>query len=248
MQRSALPGVAVFLFSTLGATLASAQVPDKFTNLKVFPADTPKRELMNNMREFTWALGVRCNHCHVGQDPNSLEGYDFASDEKEPKRVARAMLQMAREINQRLLPAAGRQSPVQVRCVTCHHGVTKPQTLDQVLTAEIEKGGVPAAAARYRELRQEHYGSAAYDFSPQSLNNVAENLARGQNNVDGAIEVAKLNVEFNGDKGESHLGLAGLYSMKGDKEAAIASIERALALDPEDGRAKRMLERVRSGK
>ena len=247
MPRSAML-VAVFLFLSLGAALASAQIPDKFTNLKVFPADTPKRELVDRMREFTGALGVRCNHCHVGQDPNSLEGYDVASDDKETKRVARAMLQMAREINSHLLPTTGRQSPMEVRCVTCHRGVTKPQTLDQLLTAEIAKGGVPAATARYRELRQQYYGSGSYDFGPRALNSVAENLARGQNNVDGAIEVAKLNVEFNGDKGESHLGLAGLYATKGDKDAAIACIERALAINPEDGRAKQMLERVRSGK
>ncbi len=227
---------------------AFAQIPDQFTNLKILPKDMPKRELVNLMRDFAGALGVRCNHCHVGESTTSLEGFDFAADDKEHKRVARAMLQMTNEINGKLVPAAGRESPVQVRCVTCHRGVTKPQTLDQVLIAEIAKGGVPAATARYREMRTQYYGSGSYDFSARSMNVVAETLARGQNNVDGAIDMMKVHVEFNPEKAEGYMGLGQLYMMKEDNAAAILALERALALEPENPQTKQMLERVRSGK
>ena len=244
MHRFAVFCGVVLLVLACGATAALAQVPDKFTNLKVLPKDMPKRELMDVMRSFTAALGVSCDHCHVSK--NDVD--DFASDDKAPKRTARAMLQMAGEINQRLLPAAGLESPMQVRCITCHRGVTKPQTLDQVMTAEITKGGVAGATARYRELRGQYYGSGSYDFGPRTLNNVAETLARGQNDIDGALELLKLNEEFNADKIDTHLAVGQLYAMKGNTDAAVASIERALKIDPENERAKQMLERIRAPK
>ena len=244
MRRFAVLCATTLLFLVFGVSVALAQVPDKFTNLKVLPKDIAKRDLLDTMRSFSMALGVGCEHCHV--EKNGAD--DFAADDKAPKKSARAMLQMVGEINQKLLPTAGIESPVQVRCITCHRGVTKPQTLDQVLTAELTKGGVPAATARYRELRGQYYGSGSYDFGPRPLNNVAETLARGQNNIDGALELLKLNEEFNADKAETYLALGQLQNMKGDTEAAVASVERALKIDPTNERAKQMLERIRAPK
>jgi len=109
------------------ATPAPAQIPEKFTNLRVLPKDIPREELVRVMRGFTGALGVRCNHCHVGPGPATLEGFDFASDDKEAKRVARVMMRMTREINTRLLPQTGRSPLTEVRCMTCHRGVAKPE-------------------------------------------------------------------------------------------------------------------------
>ena len=40
--------------------------------------------------------------------------------------------------------------------------------------------------------------------------------------------------------------LGQFYLAKGEKEAAITSLERSLELDPENGRAKQMLERARA--
>lgn len=244
MQRQVLTLALVILLLACSAIVTVAQVPDKFTNLKILPKDMPKRELMDVMRNFSAALGVGCEHCHVEKP----DGDDFAADDKAPKRAARAMMQMANDINQRLLPTAGLESPMQVRCITCHRGLTKPQTLDVVLTAEIGKGGVAAAAARYRELRRQYYGSGSYDFGPRPLNTVAETLARGQNNVDGALELLKLNEEFNADKVDTYLAIGQLHAMKGNTDAAVASIERALKLEPENQRAKQMLERIRAPK
>ncbi len=247
-MRRFFPSILAFGVALILAPAALAQIPDQFTNLKVLPKDIPKRELVSLMRGFAGALGVRCNHCHVGESATSLEGFDFASDDKETKRVARAMLQMTNEINGKLLPTIGRESPLQVRCATCHRGVTKPQTLDQILLAVVAKGGAPAAVARYRELRTQYYGTGSYDFSGRSMNTVAETLARGQNNFDAAIELMQLHIEFNPDKADGYLALGQLYSMKGDKEAAITAMERAVALEPENEQAKQMLESVRSGK
>ena len=211
---------------------AAGQIPDTFTNLQVFPKDVPKAELVAAMRSFAGALGVRCNHCHVGSSPTSLEGFDFASDAKEPKKVARAMMRMTREINARLLPETGRSPLVQVRCVTCHRGVTRPEPLVDVLKATAAKGGVPAALARYRELREKHHGRGAYDFGAPTLNQLAESLA--ESDLAGAIAVQAFNLEANPGIATSHALLGRLLEKKGDRAGALAEFERAAALDPKE--------------
>ena len=81
------------------ATQTLAQIPDKFTNLKILPKEIGRGELVGIMRDYAGALGVRCIHCHVGDDPNDLDSVDFASDAREPKRVARAMMRMVKSYN-----------------------------------------------------------------------------------------------------------------------------------------------------
>ncbi len=222
----------------------TAQVPDEFTNLKIFPKDIGKRELMSVMREFSGALGVRCSFCHKG--PDNLEGMDFATDELEHKRVTRAMMKLTQEINDKLLPTIGRDSVMRVRCVTCHRGIAEPEQLDDILEAVAEADGVDAAIARYRELRDEHYGAGSYDFGAGTLNGVAEELARGKNDMDGAIKLVELNIELNPRDAYSHIMLGQLHMQKGDKPAALASLRRAVELEPDNGYAKRMLARIES--
>jgi lipopolysaccharide biosynthesis regulator YciM len=171
---------------------------------------------------------------------------DFASDKMETKRVARAMMKMSDEINNTLLPATGRESTLQVRCVTCHRGVARPQQLDDLLAATVESDGVDAAVQQYRTLRAEHYGSAAYDFSAATLNSLAETLARESDDTKAAVKVLELNLEHNPDSAYAHLMLGQVQMQNGDKEAAIASIERALELEPDNDYAKRMLQRVKA--
>src|SRR6187431_2138432 len=77
------------------------QPPDP-TNLQVLPKDIPKPQLIQMMRGFTMGLGVRCEHCHVGEG-NDLSKFDFASDARPEKVTARRMIGMAREINTKLL-------------------------------------------------------------------------------------------------------------------------------------------------
>jgi len=247
LARNTVLCVALWGTIVLGsAGIAAGQIPDKFTNLQVLPKDIGKGELVGMMRGFAGALGQRCNFCHKGEDPNSLEGYDFASDDSEHKRVARVMMQMVQEINGTLLPKIGREPEHEVSCVTCHHGVKEPETMEDVLHEAIEKGGVPAAAARYRELREEYYGKGAYDFSSGPMNSVAETLVRQGNDLDGAIELMRANVEFNSDEPFAHLMLGQLYSQKGDKDAAVASVTRALELEPNNEWAQQMLQRMKS--
>jgi tetratricopeptide (TPR) repeat protein len=234
----------VILF--VASTPVAAQIPDEFTNLKVLPKDISKREMVSIMRGFAGALGVRCKHCHVGEDPNSLEGYDFASDDPEPKRVARAMMKMSASINQELMPTTGRKDAMRVTCVTCHRGLTEPETIEKLMLGVIEDEGVSAAEARYVALREQYYGQGAYDFGPGPLGSIAETLAQEKNDVEGAISIMKLSVEVNPDNAGSHLMLGRLYAASGDNEAAVAAIERSLELEPDNPWAKQMLDRVKS--
>jgi tetratricopeptide (TPR) repeat protein len=227
------------------ASGAAAQIPDKFTNLQVLPKDIPRNQLVQIMRGFAGALGVRCQHCHVGSVPEDLRTFDFASDEKETKKVARVMLRMMQEINTHLLPQTGRTPLVTVQCVTCHHGLTKPQPLVDVLSATMEKDGVEAAIKEYGELREKYYGRGAYDFGAPSLNMLAERLA-GQKNVEAAIAVQEFNVKANPGIATSYSLLANLYEQKGDRAAARASIEKAIALEPGEAFYKRRLQELQA--
>jgi hypothetical protein len=67
------------------------------------------------MRQFTQALGVTCDHCHV-------QG-DRASDDNPKKNVARMMITLVRDINGKFPDAKEH-----VTCYTCHRGKVTPET------------------------------------------------------------------------------------------------------------------------
>ena len=136
-----------------------AQTPQaewKGENLQHFPKDISRARLTQRMREFSFALNVRCQYCHAGGDGVSFEGVSFASDEKPAKVKARAMLRMLDQINGTILPQlASRATPrVDVDCATCHRGLALPKSLQTTLLETIEKDGTAAAVSQYRSLRQ----------------------------------------------------------------------------------------------
>jgi hypothetical protein len=102
--------------------------PPEPHNLKVLPASTTTAQILPPMRSFAAALGTNCGYCHVwtsAGDPSN----DYAADTKTPKLVARVMMQMVNDINQRL--AANIKKPAdqitQVQCMTCHRGEAIPK-------------------------------------------------------------------------------------------------------------------------
>jgi photosynthetic reaction center cytochrome c subunit len=247
IPASSIPGVMVCLALLLARTSA-AQIPDKFTNLKVLPKNITKDRLISVMRGFSMGLGVRCEHCHVDDDTSTPKRVDFASDEKKEKKIARVMMKMASEINGSLLPKTGIQSPAQVRCVTCHHGLPRPETLADAVEEAIQKGGVQAGQDKYRQLREKYYGSAAYDFRPLSLAQVAEWLAGERKDLDGAISVIQFSLGIDPNAAESYVSLGRMQEAKGDKPGAIASYKKALELQPENERVQQQLQQLESGK
>ncbi len=228
------------------AAPAGAQTPDGFQNLQVLPGDIERRALIDVMRSFAGSLGVRCNHCHVGENVDTLEDFDFASDDKETKRVARAMMKMTRAINETHLPATGRESLLEVRCATCHHGVQKPQGLRDLLAGELEKGGVEAVGARYRALHEKHFGRGTYNFSEFTLTGLAERVARDQSNPAMALELLDLNATLHPESAYTYVMKGRIQTMTGAQDAAIKSFERALEIKPDDQRARRELDRLKA--
>jgi tetratricopeptide (TPR) repeat protein len=198
-QRRAHLGIAATLLLVAFPQVVQAQwPPTKFTNLKVLPGDIPSRDLIDRMGEFTRALGVRCTYCHVGDEGLPLSTYHFADDAKLTKRKARVMMSMVSDINEKYLPTLeGRSTPpAGVRCMTCHHGVAVPRTLQGILVHEYEMGGLDSTIARYRSLRARYYGRAAYDFGSVPLADVASDIAERGHPGD-AVALNALNVEMN---------------------------------------------------
>ena len=110
-----------------GGGQRGAPVPEPH-NLKVLPATTTTAQILPIMRTFSAALGTNCGYCHVwtaAGDPSN----DYAADTKPTKLVARVMMQMAGEINQKL--AANIKKPADqlttVGCMTCHRGEAIPK-------------------------------------------------------------------------------------------------------------------------
>lgn len=232
----ALAAVLCGMLAPVATNPARAQIPQTFKNLKVFPRDIPRQELISQMRQMAGALGVRCGHCHAGGNPQTLEGIDFASDSLETKRVARVMIRMTREINSSLLPLTGRDTTrlARVSCVTCHHGARRPEALADTLLRALRSHGTQEAVASYRALRDQYYGRAVYDFGEGALQWVAEQAARLPEHADASIPLLELNLEFFPKSVNTRAALGDRLIAKGDTTAAIKQWEAALAIEPDN--------------
>jgi tetratricopeptide (TPR) repeat protein len=232
------------------ATAAQAQIPDTFTNLKVLPKDIAKPALIRVMREFSTALGVRCIHCHAGTDAVDLSKVDFASDDRENKLIARSMMGMTKDINESLQTDIGAMRPVhlEVTCFTCHHGNRRPETLEYALVSELVPHGIDSTLVKYRRLREEFYGRAAYDFGEWSLISIAEDLARDPNRAGAALALLNENLTHYPESAGTYARAAETYLAMGDTTTAMTQFDKALALAPEDPWLQRRIERVKTKK
>jgi photosynthetic reaction center cytochrome c subunit len=90
-----------------------------FRNVQMLK-DVPAARFLRLMDAgYNKALGVRCDHCHVEER--------WEADEKRPKRAAREMITLVREINASLeqMQDIDTEEAV-VNCTTCHRGYVKP--------------------------------------------------------------------------------------------------------------------------
>lgn len=228
-------------------TVAHAQFPpEKLKNLKIYPQDIPVRALIDSMASFTRALGVRCTFCHMGEEGKPLATYDFVSDEKHTKEAARVMLAMVAAINgAQLGKLEHRHEPrISVTCATCHRGVSEPRPLQQVLMIAYDSAGSDAAEKKYRELRERYYGRASYDFGDVPLADFG-NALRQKGQMADAIRFHLLNTEFSPNSAFAHRMAGGAWLAAGDTAKAIASLERALAIAPNDQQTQRTLEALK---
>jgi tetratricopeptide (TPR) repeat protein len=232
-------------------------------NLQVLPKDMPRNQVTTIMRQFTAALGVNCAHCHTEAaqqpqaDPAATAGgrggrggapqLDYALDDKENKRVAREMLKMVADINGKYLPAAGRTSTdlTRVTCETCHHGLAKPRTLRAAMTEVVQTSGADSAIKLYRALRLRYYGAAAYDFSEPSLNETGNQLGQVAEQRRAAIAILRLNLEFFPTSVPTLTNLANISVAAGDTAGAVAALNQALQVQPDNNQLRNILQRIK---
>jgi tetratricopeptide (TPR) repeat protein len=193
------------------------------------------------MRNITFALGVRCQFCHVGEEGMPLEQFDFAKDERRTKLVARQMMRMVEEINRRLdtLPHGSdhaRQS-IEVTCATCHRGVSLPVPLFQLIIDAATAGRADSAIRLYRALRTRYYGRDAYDFGEGSLNIAAFRLGRAKS-FDDAFALLRLNEELFPSSSGMSVFRGNIQLMKGDTAAAAAEFREAIRRDSTNAEAR----------
>ena len=113
MRVSVLLG-AIVLVGGVGGGVARAD----FKNLQVLPKSMSKDELKAYMKAQSKALGVECDYCH--------DVPDMASDKNEKKLVARKMIQMTEDINDKWLKGMREAEKNKVGCGTCHQGHETP--------------------------------------------------------------------------------------------------------------------------
>ena len=215
--------------------------PDSLINVKVIPRNTPVMQVVGTMRNITGALGVRCPFCHVGEEGQPLEKFDFAKDEKRTKLVARQMMRMVQEINRRIdtLPH-GRDhghTSVEVTCATCHRGVSRPVPLVDLMVDAATAAGADSAIRLYRTLRTQYYGRDAYDFGERSLDIAAFRLARA-NRFGEAFALLDLNEGlYPGSSGMS-VFRGNISLMRGDTAAAVTAYREAIRRDSANAEAR----------
>ncbi len=111
------------------AAIQQKQAPG-FKNLQVLPKNISDEALQKIMEiDFNKGLGVNCDYCHAKVQGSA--DLDFASDAKSEKEIARSMMRMTLDINQKYFgmenPKIG-DSLMSITCKTCHQGEPYPGT------------------------------------------------------------------------------------------------------------------------
>jgi len=89
-----------------------------FKNIQILKG-VPAARFLDAMEGFSRSLGTKCRECHDTEN--------FASDDKNEKKVARGMIQMTKGINEQFIKTMpGLDKDAYVSCYTCHHGKTHP--------------------------------------------------------------------------------------------------------------------------
>lgn len=243
--QSILRAIAIAAILLLPGRAASGQIPDEFTNLQVYPEDISRDELIGAMRNFTFALGVRCQHCHFSPT-GSFRDVDFASDSLAEKEVARDMIRMLRRLNTEILPAVERRGdpPVEMTCKTCHRGRTRPFLLSQELLMATHESGVDEAVRLYEQYREDTYGRGMFDFGETETSEVADRLAE-EGRVEDAIRLYEMNAEYHPESLSVHAALGELYERVGRVNDSIAAWERVLEIRPQHREATERLAELR---
>jgi hypothetical protein len=206
---------------------------------RVFAQGAPPRPPLPDMQAVAAALGVTCEYCHA---PRGTEA-KLTANGKPRLEVGREMIAMTASLNATVQSATGKtaREAAAVTCATCHRGVAIPRPLTEILLVTSVREGADAAVKQYRELRGQYYGRGTYDFGEDTLLTVARRLANARPEV--AIPLADLNMEFF-PKSVNTLVQKAIAQGGRDDEAAVATLKKALEIEPENGEIKGRLYQI----
>ena len=126
MYTSAISKTMLLILCLVITVSAALPSDEKFKNLKVLPKNISKEALDKVMEDFEKALKVDCNYCHVKKA--GTDDFEWASDKKPEKEMARHMMIMTNDINKKYFNFDNKQSSIQaVTCITCHRGNPRPE-------------------------------------------------------------------------------------------------------------------------
>jgi len=231
--------VALALISASAGAQASGKFPpDSLVNTKIIPRSTPVIQVVGMMRNIAGDLGVRCQFCHVGKEGEPLAQFDFVSDEKRTKLVARQMMLMLQDINRRLDTIPARPAPaLRATCATCHRGLSRPMPLSAHLVETATAAGADSAIRAYRGLHARYCGRDAYDFGEPTLNTAAFRRARA-GKYDEALALLRVNEEQFPRSSGMYVFRGNISLMRGDTTAAAAAFREAVRRDSTNGEAR----------
>jgi tetratricopeptide (TPR) repeat protein len=156
------------------------------------------------------------------------------------------MIAMTRDLNDKIAAATGKPpaAAARVTCMTCHRGVAIPGELSDIIAKTTVREGPDAAVAMYRDLRTRYYGRATYDFGEETLLTSAEQVVRVKPQA--SIPLLRLNLEFYPRSVRSYSQITFAYTRELDDQSAIAALEKALEIEPDNGMIRGQLEQLKS--
>jgi len=229
--------VALLVAVTASAQSSGKFPPDSLINTKVIPKGTPPIQVIGTMRNFAGDLGVRCQFCHIGQEGQPLPQFDFASDDKRTKLVARQMMLMVQEINRRIDSLPGHTQGLNVTCRTCHRGVSKPVPLSQLVADAAIAVDADSGLRLYRALKQRYANSDAYDFREGSLNTAAFRTGRASK-VPDALTLLDFNETLFPNSSGMSVFRGNILLMRPDTAGAERAFREALRRDSTNAEAR----------
>ena len=104
-------------------------------------------------------------------------------------------------------------------------------------------GDIDAGIAKYRELRDRHYGGFAFDFGEFPVSALAFTLNR-QGKAEDAIKLQKMNMEYHPNSPNIPSGMGFIYREAGQFELAADAFRISLEIDPTGRWVRRQLAEV----
>jgi tetratricopeptide (TPR) repeat protein len=114
-------------------------------------------------------------------------------------------------------------------------------SIAETLSATIAASGIDRAAKQYHEVKAA--APATYNLDEDELNTLGYQLIQA-NKFKPAIRVFQLNVEAYPHSANTYDSLAEGYMDDGNKSQAIANYQRSLQLNPKNGNAVKMLQKL----